>query len=152
MLADIELQGQPRKVMLWANRNGFYYTLDRTNGKFLVGKPFTQVNWANGFDEKGRPMRVAGKVPSREGTLIYPSLIREATNWYSPSFSDRAPEAVLYSTTWDNTFSVYVKTEEEYVEGQRYSSGMHRFTGASASRWARRIMPARASRRTGTAR
>ena len=83
VLADIEFQGQPRKVMLWANRNGFYYTLDRTNGKFLVGKPFTQVNWANGFDEKGRPMRVAGKVPSREGTLIYPSN-QGATNWYSP--------------------------------------------------------------------
>jgi alcohol dehydrogenase (cytochrome c) len=122
VLADIELQGQPRKVMLWANRNGFYYTLDRTNGKFLVGKPFTQVNWANGFDEQGRPMRVAGKVPSREGTLIYPSN-QGATNWYSPSFSPRT--GLFYIPAWDNTFSVYVKTDEEFVEGQRYSSGMH---------------------------
>ena len=87
-----------------------------------MGKPFTQVNWANGFDEQGRPMRVAGKVPSREGTLIYPSN-QGATNWYSPSFSPRT--GLFYIPAWDNTFSVYVKTDEEFVEGQRYSSGMH---------------------------
>ncbi len=122
VLADMEYQGRPRKVMLWANRNGFYYTIDRATGQFLVGKPFTQVNWANGFDEQGRPMRVPGKVPSREGTLIYPSN-QGATNWYSPSFSPRT--GLFYIPAWDNTYSVYVKTEEEYVEGQRYSSGMH---------------------------
>ncbi|HEV2199614.1 MAG TPA: PQQ-dependent dehydrogenase, methanol/ethanol family [Bryobacteraceae bacterium] len=122
VLAEIDYQGQPRKVMLWANRNGMYYTLDRTTGQFLVGKPFTQVNWANGFDEKGRPMRVAGKVPSREGTLIYPSN-QGATNWYSPSFSPRT--GLFYIPAWADTWSVYVKTEEDFVEGQRYSSGMH---------------------------
>ena len=122
VLADIELQGQPRKVMLWANRNGMYYTLDRVTGKFLVGKPFTQVNWANGFDEAGRPMRVAGKVPSREGTLIYPSN-QGATNWYSPSFSPKT--GLFYIPAWDDTFSIYVKADEEYKEGQRYSGGTH---------------------------
>ena len=122
VLADMEYQGRPRKVMLWANRNGFYYTIDRATGQFLVGKPFTTVNWANGFDEQGRPMRVPGKVPSREGTLIYPSN-QGATNWYSPSFSPRT--GLFYIPAWDNTYSVYVKTEEEFVEGQRYSSGMH---------------------------
>jgi alcohol dehydrogenase (cytochrome c) len=101
VLAEIEYQGQPRKVMLWANRNGMYYTLDRATGKFLVGKPFTQVNWANGFDEQGRPMRVAGKVPSVEGTLIYPSN-QGATNWYSPSFSPKT--GLFYIPAWDNTF------------------------------------------------
>ena len=122
VLADMEYQGRPRKVMLWANRNGFYYTIDRATGQFLVGKPFTQVNWANGFDEQGRPMRVPGKVPSREGTLIYPSN-QGATNWYSPSFSPRT--GLFYIPAWADTWSVYVKTEEEFVEGQRYSSGMH---------------------------
>ena len=72
VLADIEWKGQPRKVMLWANRNGFFYVLDRTTGKFLLGKPFVEVNWATGFDEAGRPMRVPGKLPTPEGTLIYP--------------------------------------------------------------------------------
>ena len=61
VLADIDWQGQPRKVMLWANRNGFFYVLDRATGQFLLGKPFVEVNWASGFDETGRPMRVAGQ-------------------------------------------------------------------------------------------
>ena len=73
VLADIIWQGQPRKVMLWANRNGFFYVLDRATGKFLLGKPFVEVNWASGFDENGRPMRVAGKLPTPEGTLIFPA-------------------------------------------------------------------------------
>ena len=70
VLADITWQGRPRKVMLWANRNGFWYVLDRTNGEFLSGKPFTKVNWAEGFDEKGRPKRMLD--PTTEGTLVYP--------------------------------------------------------------------------------
>ncbi len=70
VLVDMHWKGSPRKVMLWANRNGMFYVLDRTTGKFLFGKPFVEVNWMNGFDEKGRPMRVPGKVPSPEGTVI----------------------------------------------------------------------------------
>ena len=57
--------------MLWANRNGFFYVLDRATGQFLLGKPFVEVNWASGFDEKGRPMRVPGKLPTAEGTVIF---------------------------------------------------------------------------------
>src|ERR1017187_7088409 len=55
ILADMDFKGAPRKVMLWANRNGFFYVLDRTNGQFLLGKPFTKVTWATGLDECGRP-------------------------------------------------------------------------------------------------
>ena len=69
VLADIQIEGRPRKVMLWANRNGMFYVLDRTNGEFLLGKPFTKVNWLTGFDEKGRPMQAPGIVPTKEGTL-----------------------------------------------------------------------------------
>jgi alcohol dehydrogenase (cytochrome c) len=57
VLVDIPWQGQPRKLMLWANRNGFWYVLDRTTGQFLQGKPYTKVTWATGFDEHGRPKR-----------------------------------------------------------------------------------------------
>ena len=57
VLADIQWQGRLRKVMLWANRNGLAYVLDRTTGEFLLGKPFVKVNWMDGFDPKGRPIR-----------------------------------------------------------------------------------------------
>jgi alcohol dehydrogenase (cytochrome c) len=117
VLADIDWQGQPRKVMLWANRNGFYYVLDRTSGKFLTGKPFSTVNWARGLDEAGRPMRVSGMEPTVEGAQIYPG-VQGATNWYSPSYSPRT--GLFYIPTWDKYSSVFVKVPTEYTEGRRY--------------------------------
>lgn len=123
VLADVDYQGGRRKVMMWANRNGLYYVLDRTTGQFLTGRPFTKVNWMSGFDQKGRPMRVPGMAPTFEGTLIYPSN-QGATNWYSPSYSPRT--GLFYIPAWDNTWSIYVKGEEEYKEGERFTSGMHR--------------------------
>ena len=123
VLADMDYQGSARKVMLWANRNGLYYVIDRTTGQFLAGKPFTKVNWMSGFDEKGRPVRVPGMVPTFEGTLIYPSN-QGATNWYSPSYSPRT--GLFYIPAWDNTWSIYVKGEEEYKAGERFTSGMHK--------------------------
>ncbi len=63
VLADIQWQGSPRKVMLWANRNGIWYVIDRTTGQFLQGKPFTTVNWVDGFDAKGRPNKVLHPTP-----------------------------------------------------------------------------------------
>jgi len=48
-----------------------FYVLDRTSGEFLLGKPFVEVNWMNGFDEKGRPMRSAAKFPVRKGRSFF---------------------------------------------------------------------------------
>jgi alcohol dehydrogenase (cytochrome c) len=100
VLADMDWQGSPRKVMLWANRNGVMYVLDRTTGQFLKGQPFVKANWLSGFDEKGRPMRVPGKVATEEGSLITPTL-GGATNWYPPSYSPRT--GLFYIPGWENT-------------------------------------------------
>jgi alcohol dehydrogenase (cytochrome c) len=99
VLADIEWQGKPRKVMLWANRNGIMYVLDRASGQFLSGKAFVQANWLSGFDEKGRPMRVPGKVATPEGSFIMPTMLG-ATNWYPPSFSPST--GLFYIPGWEN--------------------------------------------------
>ena len=120
VLADMTWQGSPRKVMLWANRNGFFYVLDRTTGKFLLGKPFVEVSWASGLDPNGRPIRVPGMVPTREGTLIFPGN-QGGTNWYSPSYSPRT--GLFYVPTWANYSSVYVKQDVDYVEGLRFGGG-----------------------------
>ncbi len=125
VLADMDWQGQPRKVMLWANRNGFMYALDRTTGEFLKGTPFVKVNWANGFDEKGRPMRVPGKLPTPEGTLIYPGN-QGGTNWYSPSYSPST--GLFYIPTWENYSSVFIKAPVEYEEGRRFMGASPRST------------------------
>jgi alcohol dehydrogenase (cytochrome c) len=115
VLADITWQGRPTKVMLWANRNGLWYVLDRSTGDFLSGKPFTKVNWMDGFDEKGRPKRVIN--PTTEGSLVYPNN-QGATNWYPPSYSPRT--GLFYIPTWADTYSTYTKGPAEYKEGNQY--------------------------------
>ncbi len=125
VLADINWPGrdgrpQPRKVMLWGNRNGFFYTIDRTTGQFLVGKPFVKVTWAKGLDEAGRPMRVNGVEPSEGGTDIYPSQTG-GTNWWSPSFSPRT--GLFYVSAWENVHGSFQKNDGPFEEGKRYVGG-----------------------------
>jgi len=117
ILADMDWKGSPRKVMLWANRNGFLYVLDRANGKFLLGKPFTKVTWATGLDERGRPMRAPGAVATPDGNRIYPGTMG-GTNWNSPSYSSRT--GLFYIPSWDNYYADYIKGTVEYAEGQLF--------------------------------
>ena len=120
VLADMDWQGRPRKVMLWANRNGMYYVLDRTTGEFLKGQPFVKVNWASGFDAKGRPIQILE--PTREGTLVYPGN-QGGTNWYNPSYSPRT--GLFYIPTWENSSSVYSlnAAPPDYHEGGQNFAG-----------------------------
>lgn len=123
VLGDLEVQGRTRAVIMWANRNGLYYVLDRRTGEFLTGKPFTKVTWMDGFDAKGRPKKVEGAAPSKEGTLIYPG-VQGGTNWYSPSYSPRT--GLFYFSAWDGSYSTFVKAPDKYVEGQRFLGGYPR--------------------------
>jgi alcohol dehydrogenase (cytochrome c) len=125
VLADLEWpdssgEKKMRKVMLWANRNGVFYVLDRATGEFLLGKPFGDVNWLSGFDEKGRPIRAPGKVPTVEGTMIYPGS-EGATNWYSPSYSPRTK--LFYVSTWADYGSIFFRVPVQYTEGRVYAGG-----------------------------
>ena len=73
MLVDADFNGQPRKMVMQASRNGYFFVLDRTNGKSLLTKPFAAVNWAKGIDELGRPIPDPAKEPNRDGVLIAPN-------------------------------------------------------------------------------
>jgi alcohol dehydrogenase (cytochrome c) len=115
VLVDMPWQGRARKLVLTANRNGFWYVLDRETGEFLQGKPFAKVTWAAGLDEKGRPRRVLNPTP--DGTLVYPNN-QGATNWYSPSYSPST--GLFYIPSWMDTFSTYFKAEVEYKEGSQF--------------------------------
>ncbi len=117
VLADIERGGQMFKVMLWANRNGFYYVLNRETGRFLSGRPFVKVNWAAGLDDSGRPI----ETPQPPGTPTYPG-IAGGTNWYSPSFSPRTE--LFYIPAWENYGSVFLETApQEYEEARVFLGG-----------------------------
>jgi alcohol dehydrogenase (cytochrome c) len=104
VLADISWQGARKKVILWANRNAFFYVLDRATGKFLRGAPFVKETWATGLDENGRPIRS----PEGEGTLsgnqVFPGT-QGGTNWFSPSFSLKT--GLFYVTAWQDYSAVY---------------------------------------------
>ena len=87
VLADVEISGRTRKLLMHPNRNGFFYTLDRVTGEFLRARPFVdKLNWATGVDAKGRPIEVPDMDPSPSGKRVCPS-VRGASNWMSPSYN-----------------------------------------------------------------
>jgi alcohol dehydrogenase (cytochrome c) len=116
VLADLNWRGTPTKAMLWANRNGFFYVLDRTNGRFLFGTPFVKVNWASGLDGKGRPI----PTPQPPGQPTWPGN-QGGTNWYSPSFSPST--GLMYVSAWEDYASIFRKEAAEYVAGRNFAGG-----------------------------
>ena len=119
LIANITWKGQPRKAILWANRNGFFYVIDRSSGQFLLGKAFVKQNWNVGFDEKGRPMMAPNAKSSTTGTLIFPDN-QGGTNWFSPSFSPRTN--LFYVQAREGGSSLFIKGDQEFVEGHNYAA------------------------------
>lgn len=114
VLVNSRFHGVMRKLLVQANRNGFYYLLDRTSGKFLMGRQFTpQLNWATGLTEGGRPIRVPGVRPSLQGTKVCPSAAG-ATNWMSPTYS---PETGYFYLEALDGCDVEFKATEKFRPG-----------------------------------
>jgi len=88
ILADLAINGTRRPVICWANRNGFYYVLDRATGEFLTGVPFVEQNWAKGLDSAGRPQPVDSQGVSSTGQLIKPGVVG-GTNWQNPAYDEK---------------------------------------------------------------
>jgi alcohol dehydrogenase (cytochrome c) len=118
VLADITFKGSPVKALMWANRNGNFYVLDRATGKFLLGKPFVRVNWMSGFEANGRPIQT----PQPAGLPTYPA-IQGGTNWYSPSFSPRTQ--LMYISAWDEQGQLFGSSPLEYQEGRNFTGGVN---------------------------
>jgi len=119
ILVDREFQGQKRKLLLQANRNGFFYVIDRTNGKMLMAKPFVKQTWNQGFDENGRPKIIPGTDSSPDGTVVYPSL-GGGTNWQSPSYD--ASNGWLY-LSYAEMGNKYIRQDGAYEPGKAYWGG-----------------------------
>jgi alcohol dehydrogenase (cytochrome c) len=116
VLVDMSWQDKPAKLMLWANRNGFFYVLDRVSGRFLAGTPFVKVNWASGLDPSGRPIQT----PQPPGKPTWPGN-QGGTNWYPPSYSPRT--GLFYFTAWENYASIYRKEDSVYQPGRNFLGG-----------------------------
>ena len=89
VLIDATFQGQPRKLLVQANRNGFFYVFDRVTGKLLRAKPFiNKLTWASGIGPDGRPQVLPKTDPTPQGNKRVPSVVG-GTNWFSPTYSPR---------------------------------------------------------------
>src|SRR6185295_11425820 len=104
-----------------ANRNGFFYVFDRTDGKLLLAKPFVKsLNWASGIGSDGRPIKLPGLEPTPQGTKVCPSQ-DGATNWFSPSFN---PGTGLYYVQTFDKCSIYTKRDADvWTSGKAYLGG-----------------------------
>lgn len=123
VLVDATWEGKPRKLLLQANRNGFLYVLDRTNGKFLQATPLVQkLTWASKIGSDGRPVMNPDQVPSDKGTRICPSVIG-ATNWWSASYN---PATGLYYVQTLENCSIYTKRAQGWEQGRGYMGGSSR--------------------------
>ena len=119
VLVDATFRGQPRKLVLFGNRNGFYYVLDRVSGKYLASHELSKQTWAKQIDDEGRPIVLPHTSPSVEGTAVYPN-VAGSTNWFSPSYS---PKTNLYYVAVREEGGIYYEGEAEYKAGSLFNAG-----------------------------
>jgi alcohol dehydrogenase (cytochrome c) len=120
MLIDAEFRGRPRQLVAQANRNGFYYLLDRTTGEFLHGSAFAPQTWTPGLDARGRPQPNPAAAPSAAGTLVLPGM-GGATNWFSPAFNPATQ--LVYVQTVLNNADIFYKFRQTYAPGALFLGG-----------------------------
>ncbi len=117
VLIDDVFRGKPRRLLLQADRNAFFYVLDRETGEFLLGKPFTRQTWAKGLDDKGRPIVIPNTDPTPEGNYVCPDATG-GTNWASPSWDPRT--RLLYLAARDSC-AIYKTVTKPPVPGLPYT-------------------------------
>jgi len=118
VLLDLALNGRTVKSVMMANRNGFFYALDRATGKLLVTKAYTKVTWADGIGADGRPIRISGQDPTPEGNKTCPGM-GGGHNWQATAYS---PQTGLYYFSSSENCMLYYKTKQDFEEGQWYQA------------------------------
>jgi alcohol dehydrogenase (cytochrome c) len=119
VLVDGNFRGKPAKLVLFANRNGFYYVLDRVSGKYMASHELSKQTWAKGIDDSGRPVVLPNVSPTVEGTKVYPN-VPGSTNWFSPSYS---PKTSLFYVAVREEGGIYYEGEAEYKAGALFNGG-----------------------------
>jgi len=118
--AMVVFQGEPRKLLLHANRNGYLYILDRTNGEFLRATRFVdKLTWAKGVDANGRPIPNPDAVPTPQGVKACPA-VDGATNWFSNAYN---PATGLFYLMALEKCNIYTKADAVWTPGESYYGG-----------------------------
>ena len=123
VLLDVDIAGKRQRYLAQANRNAFYYLLDRETGKFLLARPFAKETWAERIDSNGRPVAIPGTDPTEHGTVVYPS-VGGATNWQSPTYSPRTGLLYVSAIDWGG---IYNKVHSAYHPGDLFLGGASQF-------------------------
>jgi alcohol dehydrogenase (cytochrome c) len=130
VLGEITVAGQPRKVVMFANRNGFYYTLDRTTGKLIVAKPFVTTTWAKEVDlATGRPVLLPGHEPDEKGEVTCPD-ITGGTNFWPPTFD---PSTRTFFVNAREVCMTFYAWKPDYKAGDRFTGGAGQRVSTSES-------------------
>ncbi len=129
VLVDADFHGQPKKMLMQSSRNGYFFILDRTNGKSLLTVPYGPVNWSLGIDKEGRPIPNPAKEPAPDGRLIAPDE-GGLTNYRSPSFD---PKNGLFIVDAHPSWSVYFA---------KPADGVYGWAGADYDVWGKGVIEA----------
>jgi len=129
VLVDADFHGTPRKMLMQTSRNGYFFVLDRTNGKSLLTVPFGPVNWSKGVDKEGRPIPNPEKEPARDGRLIAPDE-GGLTNYRSPSFDQKTG---LFIVDAHPSYGIYFFKPEDGAFG---------WAGADYGVWGKAVLEA----------
>ena len=129
VLADLTINGQVRKTVLFANRNGFFYVLDRATGQLIRGKPFINTTWAKEIRADGRPAFLPNNVPSEDGTKVCPDQ-SGGTNWMPPSFD---PALGLFFVTARESCGIFFSWKDDYTPGEAFRGGAVQRVGEGQS-------------------
>lgn len=121
VLLDANWNGQARKLIVLANRNGFLYVLDRSNGQFLSAKPFGKVTWAKSIAADGKPILNTELASSPDGQRVCPGALG-LTNWYSPSYS---PETKLLYVATSNECDIFTSSPQKYRAGHDFLGSVY---------------------------
>ncbi len=119
VLVDAQFRGRMRKLLIQANRNAFFYVIDRQTGEFLLGKPFAHQTWAQGLDNKGRPIVLPNTDPTPKGTYVCPDATG-ATNWAAPSYD---PITALFFVPVREGCANYTRETITPVAGDPFTGG-----------------------------
>jgi alcohol dehydrogenase (cytochrome c) len=138
MLVDRALRGEPRKLLMHADRNGHFYVLDRTNGKFLSGTPFIAQTWNAGFDANGRPQPNPGALAAPSGSMPVAPTIGGATNFQAPSYS---PQTGWFYLAFQENAQQYFSVSQTFEPGRQYPGGRGSSSGARGSAGIKAIDP-----------
>jgi alcohol dehydrogenase (cytochrome c) len=129
VLVDRDFGGKPRKMLMQSSRNGYFFVLDRTDGKNLLTVPFGPVNWAGGIDKKGQPIPNPEKEPAPDGRLIAPDE-GGLTNYRSPSFDQKTG---LFIVNAHPSYAIYFAKPKD---------GTYGWAGADYGVWGKSVLQA----------